>query len=217
MKKRLTTIAAAGVLGLGGVASTFVLAPAVVAAATSDTTTSEALADRVDRLRNALSGLVDDGTLTDAQAKKVAERLADQLPARHGFGHEGFDGNLNDVAEVLDMSQAEVISELQDGRSLVDVAADQGVGARELVDQLVTMATKRINEAVADDRLTRSLAQRLKSDLETRITDQVERAGLPDVRGGMSPHRGVGAESHGGSHLPGDGSGAAAPDSSDET
>ena len=217
MKKPLTTIAAAGVLGLGGLASTFVLAPAVVAAATSDTTTSEALADRVDRLRNALGGLVDDGTLTGTQADKVAETLADQLPARHGFAHGGPGGGLADVAEVLDMTEAEVISALQDGRSLVDVAADQGVGAQELVDQLVTMATKRINEAVADDRLTQSMAQRLKSDLETRITDQVERAGPPEVRGGMSPHRGAGAESHGASHLPDDGSGAAAPGSPDET
>ena len=217
MKKRLTTIAAAGVLGLGGVASTFALAPAVVAAATSDTTTSEALADRVDRIRNALGGLVDDGTLTDTQADKVAETLADQLPARHGLGHRGPGGGLADVAEVLDMTEAEVISALKDGRSLVDVAADQGVGAQELVDQLVTLATKRIDDAVADDRLTESMARRLMSDLEARITDQVERAGLPDSRDEMSHQRGTGAESHGGNHLPGEGSEATVPDSSDET
>ncbi|WP_448072633.1 hypothetical protein [Georgenia yuyongxinii] len=75
---RTTLTAAAGVavvgLGLAGIS----LLPAGAAEA-DDTTTSEAdgsfLADRLARLKEALAGLVDDGTLGQDEADKVAETL----------------------------------------------------------------------------------------------------------------------------------------------
>jgi hypothetical protein len=209
MKKRLTTtIIAAGALGLGGVTSTFVLAPAVVSAATSDATTSEALADRVGGIRDALGGLVQDGTLTDPQADKVAETLADQLPGHHGFGHGGPGGHLGDVAEVLDLTEEELFSELRDGRSLEDIAADQGIGKQELIDALVTLASERIDAAVDDGRLTDAQADQMKSDLAARITDRVEQQGMQGSRGGMFHHRGgPNSDWPGGPGVRGDGPG----------
>lgn len=211
MKKSLTTtIIAAGALGLGGVASTFVLAPGVVSAAMSDATPSGALADRVDGIRDALGGLVEDGTLTDPQADKVAETLAEQVPGHHGFGHGGPGGHLGDVAEVLDLTEEELLAELRDGRSLEDIAADQGIGKQELIDELVTLASQRIDAAVAEGRLTDAQAGQLKSGLDARITDRVEHQGLHGSRGHLFHHRGgPNGDWPGGAGLRGDGSGTA--------
>ena len=74
MKKRVTSLAVASLLGLGGIAGGAVLAPAVASAATSGTGVVEAAGDRVAQIREALAGLVTDGTITQEQAD---EYLAD--------------------------------------------------------------------------------------------------------------------------------------------
>ncbi|MCY7365439.1 MAG: hypothetical protein LH469_09055, partial [Frankiaceae bacterium] len=65
MRTKLATVALAGALGLTGVAGAALLTPAVSYAATGDST---ALTERVESVKEALAGLVTDGTLTQAQA-----------------------------------------------------------------------------------------------------------------------------------------------------
>jgi hypothetical protein len=84
---RVTGLLLAGSLGLGGAVTGLVVAPAVATAATSETSASQALSDRVSRITGALSGLVSDGTLSQEQADRVAGTLAEQLPDRGRGGH----------------------------------------------------------------------------------------------------------------------------------
>ena len=65
MRKKLATYALAGALGCTGVAGAALLAPAVSYAATGNST---ALSARVSSITQALSGLVSDGSITQAQA-----------------------------------------------------------------------------------------------------------------------------------------------------
>ena len=66
---RTSGLVLAGVVGLAGVGVGAAIGPVGASAATA---TSQAVSDRVTAIKNALAGLVKDGTLTQAQADKVA-------------------------------------------------------------------------------------------------------------------------------------------------
>ena len=67
MRSRTRNVVLATTLGVAGLAGGAVLAPALATAATTEQTAAAAVTDRVERLSQALQGLVDDGTLNDAQ------------------------------------------------------------------------------------------------------------------------------------------------------
>lgn len=186
MRSRTATVAAAVTLGLGGLAGGLVLAPAVATAVTSEQGTAQAAGERVQRLEDALQGLVEDGTLEAAQRDAVAERLAGQVPPRghgrgqwHGHGHEGRRVALDVAADVLGTTQDALRSALRDGRSLADVAREKGVDEQALVDALVTAAQERLTRAVEAGRLTQEQADQRRAGLEQRVQDTVERPGRP--------------------------------------
>jgi polyhydroxyalkanoate synthesis regulator phasin len=127
----------------------------------------------VDRIKSALSGLVEDGSLTQEQADEVATTLSDA-----GLGHGGHHGGdrigLETAAEALGLTEAELRTALEpDGTSLADVAQDQGVDVGTLVDALVQAQQDRIAQAVEDGRLTQAEADERLADLEARVTERV--------------------------------------------
>ena len=79
MRSRLATVALVGTLGLAGGA---LLVPGLASAQSADGGAS----GRVGALKEALAGLVGDGTLTQAQADRVATTLDAELPERRGHG-----------------------------------------------------------------------------------------------------------------------------------
>lgn len=92
MRSKGAGLALAGTLGLSGLVGGVVLAPALATAATSQESAGDAVASRVDRLRQALSGLVTDETLTQAQADAKEAELAERIDAaveREGLPHRG--------------------------------------------------------------------------------------------------------------------------------
>ena len=60
-----------------------------------------------------------------------------------------------------------------DGKTLAEIAAEEGKSVDGLVLELVDAAEKRIDEAVADGRLTEEQAADLKEDLAERIRERV--------------------------------------------
>lgn len=195
MRTKLSHLAVAGVIGLAGATGAVVVGPSVAAAATGS---DSAVTSRLTALKDALKGLVGDGTLTQAQADKVAATLQEELPRRGLGGHGGRGGigagGLDAAAEAIGVTKQELRSALRDGKSLARVAADEGVSKDALVTALVKAAQARLDEAVAEGRLTRARADERKADLEERITEAVDRVGF-----GRGP----------GGHRHGDGRGAA--------
>ena len=180
-KKWIITTTAVGALALGGLA---VAGPALADDEGGSSTSV------VERITEALSGLVDDGSITQEQADEVATTLAESGLGGHG-GHGGGPG-LDVAAEVLGLSEDELRDALgTDGATLADVAEEQGVDLDTLVDALVTAQQERIAEAVADGRITQDEADQRLADLEDRVTALVNSDDLP--RGG---HHGWGR--HGG-------------------
>lgn len=181
MKHRATSIFLSSALGLGGLMTGVVLAPAVAVAATEEgTSTADAVSDRVSRIAEALSGLVGDGTITQQQADAVATTLADTLPrGGHGPGGPGGGRHLEAAAEALGTTAEELRTALEGGRSLADVAAEKGMSTDALVEALVEAAKAHLAEHVADGSLTQEQADARAAELTERITDLVEREGLP--------------------------------------
>ena len=185
MRKKLAAIALAGTLGLTGAAGAALLVPAASYAATGDST---ALTERVTSLKEALAGLVTDGTITQAQADKVATLLAESGPGFGGRGPGGHGPGLEAAAEALGMTPDELRSAAQAGRTLADLAEEKGVAEGALVDAMVAAAKEHLAEEVAEGDLTQAQADERAADLETRITERLDQP-LRAGRGGHGPHR----------------------------
>ena len=159
-------------------------------------------------LKNRIDEAVDAGKLTEEQGKELKERIdSDEYPLLfgglfgrggpgfgldHGFGpHDGF-GFLETAASYLGMSEADLRKALED-RTLAEIAKEKGKSVDGLVKAIVAAQEKKIDEAVADGRITKAQATELKS----RLADRVEAL----VNGQL--HRGDGPNRHG--FLPGSG------------
>lgn len=202
MRRKLTTLAAAGALGIAGVTGVALagaaLAPASAATAEStDADDRSWLEGRVERIADALQGLVSDGTLTQDQVDAVAETLAEEAPfahhgpGMHGPGMHGLGRALDTAAETLGVTTDELRDALRDGQTLAEVAEAQGVEIDALVDALVAAAQERLDEAVTDGRITQERADQIAGTLEERIAQHVEQ-GMP-MRGdgpGRGGHHG---------------------------
>jgi hypothetical protein len=215
MQKKIAAFALTGAVVLGGGAA--IAIPAMADSSGSSTSTSsapDAQTGRLDAIKNALKGLVEDKTLTQAQADKVASALSQPgalgpLGGGHrgpggmggpGFGGPGFRGpgfgglqaGLDAAAKALGMSAADVRTALQGGSTLADLAKKQGKDETAVVNALVDAAKTQLADAVKAGRLTQARSDEIAKDLPARIKDFVDNGGPklgmrgPDgMRGGM--------------------------------
>jgi hypothetical protein len=193
MARRMSRIAIAGAaLGVGALSATIAL-PAVAETVSGEATPSEAVTKRVESIRDALQGLVDDKTLTDAQADRVADTLAnsDALRGRHGGKFLGGGMGMDAAASALGMSAEDVRSALMDGTTIAQLAERQGKDVDDVVAAMVKGATTRLDEAVEAGRITQAQADEMKGSLEERIRDFVQN-GKPAGGHGWGMHRGPG-------------------------
>lgn len=167
-----------------------------------------------------LDDAVTHGRLTQEEADEKKAELPERMTAfvnatlpaegdrggpggKHGGpGGPGGRANLGTVASTLGITEEELRTQLQSGKSLADIAGDK-TGA--VVDALVAEATARIDQAVADGKLTAEQASERKANLDERITAMVNRT--PPAEGERRGHR------HG--PPPADGETEAAPASVD--
>lgn len=187
MKKRIITIAVVSALGLGG-AATFAIAPALAA----DSTTKAS--KRLTEIQDALKSLVSDGTITQAQADKVATKLDTALPKGRGPGGPGGPGGrdggpgkvgmaLDAAATIIGITEGELRTQLRDGKTLAQIAATKNISKDTLISKLVAAAEAKLAEAVKAGKITQAQADERKADLKDRITEAVDRVG-PGPRGG---------------------------------
>jgi hypothetical protein len=158
---------------------------------------SSELADALEEaLKNRVDEAVESGRLTEEHGAELKERIeSGETPlifpnfGRHGgFSHggPGHFGKLEAAATYLGLTEAELRERLQDGKTLAEIARDEGKAVDGLVDALVSEATEKIDEAVENVRLAEEQATELKDGLEERTQDLVEgelRAG--PFRGGF--------------------------------
>ena len=164
MRKKLVVAAAAGALTLTGLA---VAVPAVAQTEDTDSTSTSV----VDRIKDALSGLVDDGSISQEQADEVATTLGESGFGGH-WGHGGWHG-LDAAAEALGVTEDELRTALEaEGATLAKVAEEKGVAVDTLVDALVTAQREGIAKAV-ESGMPQDVADKRLADVEQRVTEWV--------------------------------------------
>jgi polyhydroxyalkanoate synthesis regulator phasin len=186
------TLLVAGLGAAGAIGASYVLAPSEESKAVIDDAASQLgvesseLSDALKQAqKNRIDEAVEDGRLTEEQGDELKEHIdASEYPllgglgllgrGLHGepgfgrFGHFGTFALLETAAAYLRLSEAELRDELRD-KTLAEIAEERGKTAAGLVQQLVATQAKRIDEAVADGRITDEQATELKAELDERM------------------------------------------------
>lgn len=201
MNKKLTAIGLTAGLAAGGLGGLVLAVPTISGAQTTATESADASAqaapagrpDRASRIAEVLKPLVDDGTITQAQADAVSAALVADHQAHEGeHGKGGPGGPKSEVlAQALGMSTDELHSALESGKTIAEVAADQGVDVQVVIDALTAEMTNHIADEVASGEITQAQADAKLADLTARITDRVNN---PRPEGGRGGHGGPGGE-----------------------
>lgn len=125
------------------------------------------------------------GRITQAQADELKQRiqsgdypLVGPMFGHHGGPGHGF-GHLEAAAAYLGLTEAELRTQLESGKTMADVAKAQGKTVDGLVSALVADEKKELDEAVAAGRLTQAQADAKLADAKSRFTDMVNGT-LPD-------------------------------------
>lgn len=161
--------------------------------------TSTKLSDALKKaLENRVDAAVSAGRITKEQADSMKSAIeSGQVPLvgiGPGFGHEhgpgGHFADLSAAGSYLGMTEAAVRTALARGKTLAVLAKEKGKTVDGLVQALVDSATKQLDDAVADGRLTEALKQSIEGDLKARITDLVNGTGRPPFEAGFGgpPH-----------------------------
>ncbi len=184
-----------GVPGLSSAADNGTPAALVQQTDEADTTTTPETPEDVapemgTRLRESLQALVDDGTITAAQADAVTAHLVENRPERGEGGRggrhagplgRGFGAGVGSEAltDLLGIDAAELRTQLRDGATLAEIASAQGVEVQAVVDELVAELTERVDNAVENGRIDQAEADEKLADATAKITDMVNN-GRPD-------------------------------------
>jgi hypothetical protein len=151
---------------------------------------------------------VTDGWLTQDQAEMLQWRMDQQAGAGLGFGGPGLggfgrglggpgDNLLSIAADKLDMSLTDLLTELQGGKTIADLAKDKGVDTQIIVDAAVAQMKTTLQQSVDNGQITQKQADWQLEQATTRITDQLDNTwnqGLPGggPRGRMMGMPGLG-------------------------
>ena len=155
-------------------------------------------------VENQIDAAVTAGTITKAQGDALKARVeAGDLPlfagphrgfdGPHGFGGPGgphggpFHRGLDAAATYLGLTEDQLHQQLESGKTLAQVAKDQGKTVDGLVTALTKDAQQKADAAVKAGRLTQAQADQMLKDLQSRVTDLVN-GRFPDP--GHFEHRG---------------------------
>lgn len=111
-----------------------------------------------ERLAAHLQSLVDDGTLTTAQRDAVVTALEAARPdhggghgGRHGGRHGGLRGEMLDAAATaIGVTADELKTEIQAGKTIAEVAVENGKTAQDVIDALVATASADLTQRITD-------------------------------------------------------------------
>lgn len=156
-----------GAMVIGGVTAGSMLAPVALAAADDET-------ENIENTENTENNdAVDQPTEADSSAEDeaVSERRGHRGHGRH-LGRQIATGI---VTETLGMTAEELRAAFEEGKSLADIAAEQGVPVEDVKAALTAEASEHIDRAVADERIDADRAAELNEGLSERIDELVNR------------------------------------------
>ena len=133
----------------------------------------------------------DDTTTEESDTSEDTE--AEESEGRSGRRGHRRGAKSEVITEALGLSTDDIRQGFEDGKSIADMAAEQGVDADELKDALIAAATERINAAVEAERIDEDQAAEKLAELDAKIDERLntvpdlsEREGKSRRRGGAS-------------------------------
>ncbi|MDH7487711.1 MAG: hypothetical protein QHJ81_15745 [Anaerolineae bacterium] len=133
-----------------------------------------------------LEQAVTDGWLTQEQADLLRWRM-EQAPGPglrgmmgKGFGRFGWgigpwgESLVSVAADKLDMSLTDLLTELQDGKSIAEVAKEKGVDPQTIADAYLAEYSENLSEAVEKGRITQKQADWMLETMKEQVTAQLE-------------------------------------------
>jgi hypothetical protein len=136
-------------------------------------------------LENRVDAAVAAGRLTKAQGDEIKQRIeSGDFPLFGGPGlgfgfHHAigmFGGGFDAAATYLGLTEDQLRTQLESGKSLADVAKAKGKSVDGLIDAIVADAKTKLDAAVKAGRITQSQEDSILSDLKEHITDLVNGA-----------------------------------------
>ena len=127
----------------------------------------------------------------DVETGSIDKRSSDDADGRHGRGKGkgGKMGSPEALATALGVDTETLRSEFAAGKSIADIAAEQGIAIDTVVAALVADLEEHLNEHVADGSLTEDEAAEKLASAEDRISEKVNE--VPPTRDRNSgPRRG---------------------------
>lgn len=113
--------------------------------------------------------------------ERVAE-MVERVPSEdfgerrgHRHGRRGaLRGGFDAAGEALGLTNEEIRAGFADGKTLADLAEEQGVSTEDLAAALVADATERLDEAVAEGKIDEDRAAEAKESLEDMVDRAIE-------------------------------------------
>jgi len=87
------------------------------------------------------------------------------------------------ISQVLRMEADELVPQLREGKTVAEIAEEQGIPASLVVEELLIPVEQRLDRAVADGRLSQEQAREKLSSAEVTISKMVHEGALKDIIG----------------------------------
>jgi hypothetical protein len=142
-----------------------------------------------------LDKAVEEGNLTQSQADRIRERAeAGSGPGMMGGGFGpgmmmgrglgrgfglGMMGDSEDsliavAADKLGMTVAELQTQLEDGKTIADLATEKGVDLQTIVDAFLATRQEALSQAVTDGRITQAQADQMLENMRQMVEDHLK-------------------------------------------
>jgi AraC-like DNA-binding protein len=142
-------------------------------------------------LLDRLNAAVKAGDLTQAQADAIKRRLERGGAGPLWFGPPGFRGPrffggpaalgprsaMTAAARYLGLSDHQLFDQLRSGKTLAQIAQARGKSVSGLEQVIVAAVRAKLDQAVANKRITKAQEQQILSNLSARIHDKIYRSG----------------------------------------
>ncbi|GIP32864.1 hypothetical protein [Paenibacillus sp. J2TS4] len=126
------------------------------------------------------------GALERSWAKEKNELIKQLRERRQRHNHDGKESKsmlpiLKETASLLGMSKEDLVKELQQGKSLSDVAQARGMSESDLIGKLIALRNQKVNEAVIAGKMSAEKAEKIKAYMKEHLSYMVKQKGMQSL------------------------------------
>ncbi|MDI6716099.1 MAG: hypothetical protein QME63_04045 [Actinomycetota bacterium] len=89
-----------------------------------------------------------------------------------------FGGAINDLAKVLGLKPEDIIKKRSSGKSLADIAKEQGVDENKVIDTLLSQREKLLDEKVKAGYITEDQKRQILEGMRARLESQIKNSSI---------------------------------------